>query len=204
MHTAGTLARRRRMREHRHHGSCRRHHLDGRPAGLFGTPLVGTEDLARRGQRSLDLRHESRSCPVSYEQTQGNVALRALLTDGSAFCAFLQGGAGIDNAMVSVAWEQEAKRHRPTFLRRSPRSTPWRRCHFSPSAPPTRGCCQRRTERRSAISVMPSPSNPADPYDPGKDPRTQPGKGTPSSHGTVHDLVAQMILGPNLAAIRGE
>jgi hypothetical protein len=40
---------------------------------------------------------------VTYEQQQGNMALRALLTDGSAFCAFLQRGGGIDNALVAVA-----------------------------------------------------------------------------------------------------
>ena len=38
----------------------------------------------------------------SYIQTRGNVALRALLTDGSAFCAFLQRGGGIDSAMASL------------------------------------------------------------------------------------------------------
>lgn len=53
---------------------------------------------------------------ATYEQKQGNVALRALLTDGSAFCAFLQRGGGIDNAMVSVvvgARSQEAQTHLP-------------------------------------------------------------------------------------------
>jgi hypothetical protein len=40
---------------------------------------------------------------ATYAQTQGSVALRALLTDGSAFCAFLQRGGGIDSAMVGVA-----------------------------------------------------------------------------------------------------
>jgi hypothetical protein len=39
----------------------------------------------------------------TYVQSYGNVAVRALLTDGSAFCAFLQRGGGINNAMVSVA-----------------------------------------------------------------------------------------------------
>jgi hypothetical protein len=40
---------------------------------------------------------------VTYEQQQGNVALRALLTDGSAFCAFVRQGGGIDRALVSEA-----------------------------------------------------------------------------------------------------
>lgn len=46
---------------------------------------------------------EADSTLATYAQDQGNVALRALLTDGSAFCAFLQRGGGLDNAMVSVA-----------------------------------------------------------------------------------------------------
>ena len=40
---------------------------------------------------------------VTYEQQQGNVALRALLTDGSAFCALLRRGGGIDAALVAEA-----------------------------------------------------------------------------------------------------
>jgi hypothetical protein len=40
---------------------------------------------------------------VSYEQKQGNVAFRALLTDGSAFCALLKRGGGIDEALVDEA-----------------------------------------------------------------------------------------------------
>jgi hypothetical protein len=39
----------------------------------------------------------------TYEKKSGNVALRSLLTDGSAFCAFLQRDRAIDSAMVSVA-----------------------------------------------------------------------------------------------------
>jgi hypothetical protein len=39
----------------------------------------------------------------TYVQQRGNVALRALLTDGAAFCAFLRRGGGIDNALTSVA-----------------------------------------------------------------------------------------------------
>ena len=39
----------------------------------------------------------------TYIQGQGDVALRGLLTDGSAFCAFLQRDGTIDSAMVSLA-----------------------------------------------------------------------------------------------------
>jgi hypothetical protein len=40
---------------------------------------------------------------ASYEQKQGNVALRALLTDGSAFCALLTRSGGLDDALVEEA-----------------------------------------------------------------------------------------------------
>jgi predicted solute-binding protein len=40
---------------------------------------------------------------TTYEKRSGNVALRSLLTDGSAFCAFLQRDRDIDSALVSVA-----------------------------------------------------------------------------------------------------
>jgi hypothetical protein len=39
---------------------------------------------------------------TTYVDSQQGVALRALLTDGAAFCAFLNRGGGIDNAMESV------------------------------------------------------------------------------------------------------
>ncbi len=40
---------------------------------------------------------------TTYEEKQGNIALRALLTDGSAFCALLRRGGGIDQALVAEA-----------------------------------------------------------------------------------------------------
>jgi hypothetical protein len=40
---------------------------------------------------------------VGYEQKHGNMALQALLTDGSAFCALLKRGGGIDRALVAEA-----------------------------------------------------------------------------------------------------
>lgn len=40
---------------------------------------------------------------VSYQQKRGNVALRALLTDGSAFCALLNREKGVDAALVAEA-----------------------------------------------------------------------------------------------------
>jgi hypothetical protein len=40
---------------------------------------------------------------ATYVQQQGNVALKSMLTDGSAFCAFLRRGGGIDDALLNVA-----------------------------------------------------------------------------------------------------
>jgi hypothetical protein len=53
---------------------------------------------------------------ASYEQKQGNVALRALLTDGSAFCALLQRARNLNDALVeeaSGARSTEAQTHLP-------------------------------------------------------------------------------------------
>lgn len=53
---------------------------------------------------------------ATYEQKQGNVALRALLTDGSAFCALLKRDGNVDNALVDVAVgarSGEAQTHLP-------------------------------------------------------------------------------------------
>jgi hypothetical protein len=53
---------------------------------------------------------------ASYEQKQENVALRALLTDGSAFCALLEREGGLDSALVqeaSGARSTEAQTHLP-------------------------------------------------------------------------------------------
>lgn len=53
---------------------------------------------------------------ATYEQKQGYVALRALSTDGSAFCALLRHGGGIDSALVAVAVgarSEESQTHLP-------------------------------------------------------------------------------------------
>ena len=56
---------------------------------------------------------------ATYMQTEGNVGFKALLTDGSAFCAFLQQGGGIDNAMASLvdgANSLESQTHLPSSV----------------------------------------------------------------------------------------
>lgn len=40
---------------------------------------------------------------ATYARKNGNVALRALLTDGTAFCVLLKRGGGIDQALVAEA-----------------------------------------------------------------------------------------------------
>jgi hypothetical protein len=57
---------------------------------------------------------------ASYEQKRGNVALRALLTDGSAFCALVKRGGGIDEALVAEATgarSTESQTHLPLSVR---------------------------------------------------------------------------------------
>jgi hypothetical protein len=53
---------------------------------------------------------------AAYEKKSGNVALRSLLTDGSAFCSFLRRDRDMDTAMVSVvvgARQVETESHLP-------------------------------------------------------------------------------------------
>ena len=59
------------------------------------TPAQDANYLADVGKADPDL--------ATYVQQQGNVALKAMLTDGTAFCAFLDRGGGIDNALLDVA-----------------------------------------------------------------------------------------------------
>jgi hypothetical protein len=57
---------------------------------------------------------------ATYLQKEGNEGLRAVLTDGSAFCAFLRRGGGIDSAMVSLAVGArgvESTTHLPSTVR---------------------------------------------------------------------------------------
>ena len=85
---------------------------------------------------------------ASYVQQDGNVALRAMLTDGAAFCAFLRRGGGIDTALVDVALgahSVESQTHLPanvhTFntlesvalIDLCPESSAWSRPRSAPS-----------------------------------------------------------------------
>ena len=73
------------------------------------------DSVAQDGQYLTEVT-EADPALVTYEKSDGNVALRSLLTDGSAFCAFLQRDGDIDGAMVSVAegaQQDESKTHLP-------------------------------------------------------------------------------------------
>ncbi len=67
-----------------------------------GTLSAPKASAAQDGQFLSDVT-EADPALVSYEKKSGDVALRSLLTDGSAFCAFLSRDRDIDAAMVSVA-----------------------------------------------------------------------------------------------------
>jgi hypothetical protein len=66
-------------------------------------PLVAPKTTAAEDTEYLADVAKADGSLATYVQNKGNVALRALLVDGSAFCAFLQRGGGIDNAILSVA-----------------------------------------------------------------------------------------------------
>jgi len=66
-------------------------------------PLQGPKTTPAQDTRYLTDVTKADSNLVTYAQQQGNVGLQAMLTDGSAFCAFLARGVGLDVALLSVA-----------------------------------------------------------------------------------------------------
>ena len=83
---------------------------EGSPAALVAKsatartkPLVGPKTTPTQDTNYLSDVAKADPALTTYIAQRGNVALRALLTDGAAFCAFLQRGGGIDNAILSVA-----------------------------------------------------------------------------------------------------
>src|SRR5579862_1789983 len=67
------------------------------------TPLAAPKTSTLQDTQYLADVAQADGALASYIQTQGNAALQALLTDGSAFCAFLQRDGNIDDAMASLA-----------------------------------------------------------------------------------------------------
>ena len=65
--------------------------------------MIAPETTPAQDARYLTDVTKADSDLVTYVQQKGNVALKAMLTDGTAFCAFLRRGGGIDNALLNVA-----------------------------------------------------------------------------------------------------
>jgi hypothetical protein len=65
--------------------------------------LIAPKTSAAQDARYLSDVAKSDPALSTYVQQQGSVALKAMLTDGGAFCAFLRRGGGIDNALLDVA-----------------------------------------------------------------------------------------------------
>jgi hypothetical protein len=90
-------------------------------AGASSSPQVSSPLRAPKTSNAQDTTYftdvaEADATLASYEQKQENVALRALLTDGSAFCALLQRARNLNDALVaeaSGARSTEAQTHLP-------------------------------------------------------------------------------------------
>jgi hypothetical protein len=68
---------------------------------LRASPEGTTASVVAEGKYLAEVTEADPSL-ATYEKKYGNVALRSLLTDGSAFCSFLKSDGDIDDAMVSV------------------------------------------------------------------------------------------------------
>jgi hypothetical protein len=82
-------------------------------------PLVAPKTTPVEDARYLTDVAKADSDLATYIQQQGNLALRTVLTDGSAFCAFLRRGGGIDTALLNVAFgakSVESKTHLPAGI----------------------------------------------------------------------------------------
>jgi hypothetical protein len=90
-------------------------------AGASSSPQTSSPLRAPKTTNAQDTTYftdvaEADSALAKYEQKQESVALRALLTDGSAFCALLQRERNLDDALVeeaSGARSTEAQTHLP-------------------------------------------------------------------------------------------
>jgi hypothetical protein len=79
-------------------------------------PLAAPKASVAQDAQYLSEVSEADPALATYEKKSGNVALRSLLTDGSAFCAFLNRDRDMDTAMVSVvvgARQVESASHLP-------------------------------------------------------------------------------------------
>jgi hypothetical protein len=75
----------------------------GSAAASTSTPLKAPRTSYAQDTKFFTDVAEADPALASYEQKRANVALRALLTDGTAFCALLKNGGGLDDALVEEA-----------------------------------------------------------------------------------------------------
>ena len=90
----------------------------GRTASANGRLVAPRTSYAQDAEYFQDVAKVDPSLS-SYVDSRQEVALQALLTDGSAFCAFLDRGGGVDSAMESVvigARGVESATHLPTSV----------------------------------------------------------------------------------------
>ncbi len=91
----------------------------GDPPTTAAGPLVAPQTTTTQDALYLEDLAKVDPALATYVNSQQGVALRALITDGSAFCAFLNRGGGIDNAMESVvigANSVESQTHLPASV----------------------------------------------------------------------------------------
>jgi hypothetical protein len=67
------------------------------------SPLIPPKTSPSQDARYLTDVAEADTHLSTYVQQRGTLALKAMLTDGTAFCAFLRRGGGIDDALLNVA-----------------------------------------------------------------------------------------------------
>jgi hypothetical protein len=78
------------------------------PSASAAAPLRAPKTTAAQDTKFFTDVAGADAALASYEQKQGNVALRALLTDGSAFCALLMHEKDLDAALVDEATGAES------------------------------------------------------------------------------------------------
>ena len=79
-------------------------------------PLVGPKTTPAQDTEYIADVTKADSHLATYAQQQGNVALKAMLTDGAAFCAFLRRDGSIDRAILDTdtgAKSLESETHLP-------------------------------------------------------------------------------------------
>jgi hypothetical protein len=90
-----------------------------KPNSSKAAPLVAPKTTPVEDARYLTDVTKADPDLATYVQQQGDLALKTMLTDGAAFCAFLHRGGGIDAALLNVAAgakSVESKTHLPASV----------------------------------------------------------------------------------------